>query len=413
MIVKENIVTKALGMVPDHLKMKAGEKAYEGFIALRRKLLDAEAKEAFIDKDHVISYWEVDRGKDETMLFLHGFADSKDTFYDAAQFLVGEYNLVVPDLPGFGKSFKKKSERYSLENFGRWILKFIEDIGLTGFHLVGNSLGGAVAIRLAAEAPEHVKTVTLVDPAGVYIPEPYNLHHELFDGHIIFDIQNRDAFEYFLNRVFVKQPIMPHPIRDFIYKEFSRHNVWYRKLLADLFAGLRSEDDPQLMNIALNHCLEDIKSPTLIIWGDEDSFFPKETAYLMKSIISNSEIHFLMDVGHAPQIEVPRRFTHVLRKFIKKQCLLFDAHEKQRQHSIGSNVSRGFDVKPHKSAAKTPTVSKIEPLPELKDKQKPADQKNSLTNQDSRKKSAKKNVKPISAGKKAKAKKKPKSSKKK
>lgn len=369
MISKENIVTKAMSIVPDNLKMKAGEKAYEGFVALRRKLLDAESKTVHVDGDHLISYWEVDRGKDETILFLHGFADSKDTFYDAAQNLVADYNLVVPDLPGFGKSFKKKGEQYSIHNFGRWLLEFIEVIGLTGFHLVGNSLGGAIAAKLAADAGEHIKTLTLVDPAGVYIPEPYNLHHELFDGHIIFDIQSRDAFEYFLNRVFVKQPLMPHPIRDYIYKEFSRHNLWYRKLLTDLFEGLRSEDDPKLMRIALNRYLEDIKNPTLILWGDEDTFFPKETAYIIKDKIKNSEIRFLMDVGHAPQIEAPKRFTHVLKKFLKTQCLIFETQEKQRQHSLGTNVSLGFDSSQFKDKKTQPSSrKKVASLVEHKEK---------------------------------------------
>ncbi|NRA66344.1 MAG: alpha/beta hydrolase [Pseudobacteriovorax sp.] len=332
------IVNKAIDLIPDRIKAKAGAKAYEGFINLRRRVLNARCLMAEISGGRKIEYLEIDNGHEETLMFLHGFADSKDTFYDASQFLSQKFNLIIPDLPGFGRSFKRRHDRHNLDYFGKAMGEFVEKIELYDFHLSGNSLGGAISVKTYLEVPDRIKSLSLVDPGGIYVKEPRNLHHELFDNHIIFDIKNRDDFEYFLNRVFSKHPLMPHPIKDHIFHEMMRHRLWHRKLLADLFSGMGSEDDPKLLDFALNNCLKEIECPTLILWGDDDTLFPKETAYVIKKEIPNSEIHFLLDVGHAPQIESPRRFAKVLTKFIESQNLKYFLAENQETKKLVNSM---------------------------------------------------------------------------
>ncbi|SME97994.1 alpha/beta fold hydrolase [Pseudobacteriovorax antillogorgiicola] len=361
MLEQERVLSKVLEVFPDDLKAKAGEKAYEAFVGLRRKIMGARVDRVMLTGDREISYLEIDGGKDETVLFLHGFADSKDTFYDAAQYLVADYNIICPDLPGFGKSFKRRSDTYCLENYGAWLSEFIEAINLVGFHVAGNSLGGAVALQVALMIPHKIKTLTLIDPAGIFLDEPYSLHHELFDGHVIFDVQTRDEFEYFLQRVFSKQPFIPHPIKDFLFKEFSRHGVWHRKVLADLIKGLDSDEDPRLYDMALNDRLPEVQVPTFILWGDEDSFFPKETAYFMQQKIPHAELHLLADTGHCPQIESPKRFALVFRKFLHRQCLQLDRVERQKSHRLGTNVSRGYDPSDRQGATRNPHKQKRSP----------------------------------------------------
>lgn len=345
MLGRDRIASRVLNLVPQDLRAKVGERAYEAFVAARRKLLGARVGEVLISEGRRMEYLEIDRGKDETILFLHGFADSKDTFYDAAQFLVGEFNIICPDLPGFGRSFKHRHEKYSIENYGQWICEFIEAINLDGFHIAGNSLGGAAALQTTLMIPQKIKTMTLVDPAGIYLPEPYCLHHELFDGHVIFDVKSPEEFEYFLNRVFTKVPFIPHPIKDFVYKEFSRHGLWHRKILADLIKGLVSDEDPRIFDMAMNDRLADLKVPTFLIWGDDDTFFPKETAYFMQHEIENCEVQFMSDVGHCPQIESPRKFARIFRKFLHKQCLGFNRREKQKYFQVHDEVSKGIPSK--------------------------------------------------------------------
>lgn len=324
---KQGLLHRLYHNVPRKWKERAGIKLYERYLTVRRTLLDAGVAEH--DGERHMSYLFCDRGHPETLVFLHGFADSKDNFYDAAHFLVDRYNIICPDLPGFGKSDKRKDDTYSLANYGSWVCDFIEGLGLDDFHLAGNSLGGAVAAEVARRIPDKVKTLTLIDPAGIYYKGKHSLHQELFDGNIIFDVRNRLEFEYFLDRVFYNRPLLPPPVKDFFYYEFHGHSLWHRKILDDLFQGLKSEDDPRLYEVALNNRLPEIRVPTLILWGDEDSLFPHETAYEVKKLIPSSRLHFFTDVGHSPQIEVPRRFARVLKKFLNEETARL---EQERLH---------------------------------------------------------------------------------
>lgn len=318
--------SKVFSSVPHNIKWRLGEKAYGALNELRKLALGARIDTVHLDEHRFIEYMEIDRGKDETILFLHGFADSKETFFEAAAHLVNDYNIICPDLPGFGSSFKLRHETYSLENYGEWIQQFVEEINLDRFHLAGNSLGGAIAAQLALLCPERVENLVLVDAAGVYIDSQHTIHHELFDGHVIFDVSTHSEFEYFLNRVFTKQPFIPGPIKEYIFREFSKHGLWHRKVLSDLIKGLDSKLDPKVHDMALNNRLKNIEMPTLLLWGDDDSFFPKETAMVMHQEIPNSEVRLLCDVGHCPQIEVPKRFAKAMKKFLHQQSLTRKSH---------------------------------------------------------------------------------------
>jgi len=351
---QDGILRKIYERVPNVVKERAGEQVYETYLKFRRKLLDA--KVGFIEGKRLISYFHIDRGHPETIVYLHGFADSKDTFYDACHFLVDRFNIIAPDLPGFGKSDKRKDDPYSLDNYAAWIADFLVNKDIKACHLVGNSLGGAVAAAVTLLVPDRITTLTLADPAGIYFEDKHSLHQELFDGNILFDVRNSDEFEYFLDRVFYKRPLMPHPVKDFFYKEFHRHSMWHRKVLTDLLQGVRSDDDPKLWDFALNHKLEKIKTTTLILWGDEDTLFPAETGYLVKSLISNSRLHFFTDVGHCPQIEAPRKFARVLKKFLCQEVRKIEQERLHRQRT--DNDLPGLDGKP--IAKKKPELKVVE-----------------------------------------------------
>lgn len=343
------ILGRIYAKLPQSIREKTGEQTYEAYVNIRRRILGAKPKLA--EGKRKITYIETNRGHKETLIFLHGFADSKDNFYDASHYLAQHFNLICPDLPGFGESSKLRGDRYNLENYAEWIADFAETLGLESFHLAGNSLGGAVAAQLAIDHGHLVKSLTLIDPAGVFYEQRYSLHHELFSGRVIFDIQNRQHFEYFLHRVYYRNILLPAPVKDHFFKEFKRRSRWHRKILGDLFEGLKSIDDPRLYKTALNDRLKHIKADTLILWGDEDTLFPYQTAYLMKEHIPQAKLHFFTDVGHCPQVESPRMFSRVLRKFItelepelfeNKASLAAESKTDDRK----STASRKVKVKP-------------------------------------------------------------------
>ncbi len=304
--------------LPTHWFEDIGADVYQQYVKLRLKLLKAEVKRT--SGSHPIEYMEVNSGKSQRLVFLPGFSDNKENFFDPAQFLVSDFDLLVPDLPGFGKSFKDPDAFYNMENYGRWICEFLLEVGWTDFHLVGNSLGGATAIEVALMMPKHVKTLTIIDPAGIVLPEVTNsLYHEFVDGRNIFSIHTHEQFKYFLQRVFYKPPVIPPFVWEHIYLEFSKNAQWNRKVLNDLLEHINDMSDPRMEEVALNRRLKQIKVPTLIVWGDEDSLFPPEMAQFVKEQIPNSKLYILQDRGHSPQVEAPLQFSQLLKKFIRDQ----------------------------------------------------------------------------------------------
>ena len=301
---------------PEHWQEKFGKDLYQRYLSMRLKLLDARV-ESF-GSDHRIEYTIMHKNRPERMIFLPGFADTKENFYNAAQCLKQDCDILIPDLPGFGCSFRRKSEQYNLANYGRWLQELIIHLGWTDFHLVGNSLGGAVAIELALIMPERLKSLTLVDAAGIVLPEVKSIYHEFVADRNIFEITTPLQFNYLLNRVFFNPPAIPPFIRHHLYNEFFNHSKWHKKILNDLLGGVQAMDDPRLQDFTLNRKLKDIRTPTMVVWGDEDSLFPPAIGEFITSQIPGARLYVLADRGHGPQVEAPMQFGRLLRKFMRK-----------------------------------------------------------------------------------------------
>lgn len=311
-------------MIPNAWRESVGSDIYHQYMKLRLKMLKGEV---FRSKGPCsIEYVKIEQGKKQRLIFLPGFADCKENFFDAAQGLVSDFDLLIPDLPGFGKSFRSTDYSYNVPNYGRWLVDFIREVGWDDFHLIGNSLGGATAIEVALAMPERIRSLTLVDPAGIALPQYPSVYHEFIQGRNVFEVRTQVQFDYFLQRVFHRPPLIPPLVRDHLFREFERNAKWYRKVLSDLLDGVQDFKDPRFEEVALNHKLPQLRMPTLIVWGDEDSFFPSETGFYMQRLIPQAKLYILADRGHSPQIEAPWQFVKLFKKFIRRQAadLAFD-----------------------------------------------------------------------------------------
>ena len=156
----------------------------------------------------------------ETIIFFHGFADSKHSFYGASLNLFRNYQIIIPDLPGFGKSFKQQSLTYDIESYCQWMVDWLKSLNIDKAHIVGNSLGGGIAISIAHMVPELVKSLTTINPAGVPLPGYPSLYQELFEGKNIWVMENRKEFDSFIERAFYKKVFIPWAIREKTFFEF-------------------------------------------------------------------------------------------------------------------------------------------------------------------------------------------------
>jgi abhydrolase domain-containing protein 6 len=295
--------------------MKASHYFYEFSLWVRRKYLDCEIKD--FDGSISLEYLEFGNPNGEKIIFLHGFADEKHNFYLAGKKLAKKYRVIVPDIPGFGKSTQHESHAYTMDNYVIWFNEFIKFLGYGKLHVMGNSLGGAIAIHLALNVPEHIKSLVLID-CGAVIPEKNaSIYDDFLLGKNIFVFDSPDDIDSFLGRVFHVKPFIPWPMKIFIAHQMYQLRNWHEKLTKDfLHGGHLQMTLEEKIRMASNLKLKSINLPTLIIWGEYDSLFPVEIGEIIHREIKKSKLIVLKNTGHCPQVERPGVFCRHVENFI-------------------------------------------------------------------------------------------------
>lgn len=295
-----------------------GGLVYENIIKFQRKLAGAKKKE--IGDTHFL---EINNGHHETVLLVHGFTDSKDGFLPPAFFLSKKYNLLIPDLPGSGESKKSFKETYNLPFMAESLANFLKNKGFKSIHVVGISMGAAVSMELALMYPLMVKSLTLVSPAGFFDKDVHSIFHEMISGKNIFCVDSIEDYEKLLDRVMVKKPYIPLPIKKHLFDNLSFNNEWHCKMTEDLLGGVRSlSEHEKIHQNSFNERAKDIKCMTLLLWGDRDSLFPLELSKIPLLKIDNSQLIVLENAGHALHHERPLDFSRNVHKFLQNKIHL-------------------------------------------------------------------------------------------
>ncbi|ORU91617.1 MAG: alpha/beta hydrolase [Cycloclasticus sp. symbiont of Bathymodiolus heckerae] len=246
------------------------------------------------------------------IILLHGNFGSWHYWQPYLQSLPDGYCGYAPDFRGCGDS-EVTEDGYDIPTLSNDILLFADELQIDKFHLVGHSLGGAVAQQIAGTTPERILTLTLVAPAPA---EGLASLKKTSSSSSFFSPQN---ILKFLDQIGIK-----------------------RKLISSIFKktmpGLKSNeaylnqavDDALKMDIkAFNGFLETLKNwrgtqllksfdfPVLIMHGELDSVIPLEPLKSMQSQIKNCRFHAFRHIGHSPQLEHPKAFNKLLSAFIR------------------------------------------------------------------------------------------------
>lgn len=275
----------------------------DALLAARRRAHGLRRSVARVD-GFELPYLEGGRG--ETVVLLHGFADNKDSFVEAVHRLRARHRVVMPDLPGFGEASFDGAFDYRLANIAAVLRRFVATLGDGPVHLVGNSLGGAVAVRLALDDPEAFTSLTLVDAAGLVMPTPSPLQRRIDAGENPFVLRDVAEYDTWLEFVLQRVPPMPWGVRRHLAQQFLARAPIHAKILDDL---LRPDDD-------LTAELAQLRMPTLVIWGSEDRLIDISVAHVLHHGIRDARLVVLHGVGHCPQYEVPERTAELLAAFV-------------------------------------------------------------------------------------------------
>ncbi|EPS57377.1 hypothetical protein M569_17440, partial [Genlisea aurea] len=245
------------------------------------------------------------------VVLIHGFgANALWQFSDAVPPLAARFNVYVPDLLFFGKSFTTRPERSDAFQ-AQCVKRALEAYGVDKVILLGLSYGGFVAYSMAAQFPESVEKVVICS-SGVCLEEA-DIAAGLFPVPSVDDaaallIPNtkeklRELFQY----TFVKFPTaVPSAILEDFIQEMCLQHVEQRKEMLHAIAKDRKLSD-----------LPKISQPTLIIWGEKDQIFPLELAHrLQRHLGEIAEMEVIKNTGHACIFEKSKEFNRRVKKFL-------------------------------------------------------------------------------------------------
>jgi hypothetical protein len=227
-------------------------------------------------------------------MLLHGLFGALSNFKDLIEYFKKDYKVVVPMLP----LFELDIFHTTVSGLAKHVQKFIEVKNYSNIHLLGNSLGGHVALVYVLKNTNKIKSLTLTGSSG------------LFENGMGDTYPKRGDKDYIRKKTEVTfyDPAMATDelVEEVFQITTSRLKVI--KVLALAKSAIRSN---------LGEELSQIKLPTLLIWGNNDIITPPFVGTEFHKLIPNSELHFIDNCGHAPMMEVPEEFNLILGNFLK------------------------------------------------------------------------------------------------
>jgi pimeloyl-ACP methyl ester carboxylesterase len=216
-------------------------------------------------------------------------------FKDLIEHFRRSHRVIVPMLPLFDLDIFHTT----VGGLEKHVQKFIEAMDLRNIHLLGNSLGGHVALVHILKHPERIKSLILTGSSG------------LFENGMGDTYPKRGDYEYIRKKTemtFYDPAIASKELVDEVF-EITNNRLKVIKIIALAKSAIRNN---------LGEELNQIKQPTLLIWGNNDIITPPFVGKEFQKLIPNSELHFIDKCGHAPMMEVPGEFNQILDKFLTK-----------------------------------------------------------------------------------------------
>ena len=254
-------------------------------------------------------YLEGGNAKGQTLVMVHGFGADKDNWTRMAPFIKDGYHLVAMDLPGFGESARHKDWNYAPSQQVPRLHKFLESIGVKQHHIVGNSMGGHIAIAYTAKYPNKVITLGLINNAGIKAPEKSEMIKIMETGVNPLLVESVEDFDRMLDFVFVNPPKIPKPIKRYFAQKAVEHRD-FNQFIFEQYAAERGA--------SMESALAGVSQPIFVLWGDQDQLIHVSTTDAMKPLMQNGTTVVLKDVGHAPMIEVPEVTAGHYKTFLEK-----------------------------------------------------------------------------------------------
>lgn len=235
-------------------------------------------------------------GVGQPILVLHGWGSSSRDWLEMQKILSQKgFQVICPDLPGFGQS-ADPAEPWSLADYVAWTINLIDYLKLKNIVIIGHSFGGRVAIKLSSAHQAIINKLILIGSAGLkpelsfkqkVILKTAKLGQKLFPLGGLRSLV-RQVFYYFLR-----------------HKDYVKAKPIMQKTMQNVLA----ED---LLSV-----LSQIRIKTLLVWGEKDRMVPLQSAHIFAQEIKEAELKIIPGAGHSPQREFPQKTADIILEFLQ------------------------------------------------------------------------------------------------
>jgi pimeloyl-ACP methyl ester carboxylesterase len=258
-----------------------------------------------------------EKGSGPSVILLHGLGGSLEWWELNFHALSQKYRVIAFDFLGFGHSAKPKI-RFSLDVASDFMLSFLDVLALSRVSLIGNSMGGLIALHTASKIPERIDKLILVDNAGFgsRLSLVLRLASVYPIGEFALATRNHFTARMFLSHLFYDSRKLPARFVDCVLRIFDLPRT-AEAFLEVLRFGVNLKGLRDNIWVSIVEKAPSLPHKTLIIWGAEDKITPLSQACTGKNLIKNSKLLVFEKCGHLPQMEWADNFNRSVVNFLE------------------------------------------------------------------------------------------------
>ncbi|SDB91731.1 alpha/beta fold hydrolase [Shouchella lonarensis] len=243
------------------------------------------------------------------VVLIHGFLASVDSYRRLVPILRKKYDVVVFDLPGFGRSSKRRAKVYSFSEYAAVVHQLVIRLHLGSVTVVGHSMGGQVALKFAQRYPEDVSRVILLCSSGYLkcVKRPVRLASYLpFSAQLLKWLVHKQTIKPLLQEVVYRKSCLTVEKMQ-AFERSLNENVFYKSLL---YLAQQREGD------MATEVLQTITHPVLVIAAEQDRLIPLSTGKRLHQDLPESTFKLIRKCGHLLPEERPKEVAKAIDQFI-------------------------------------------------------------------------------------------------
>jgi 4,5:9,10-diseco-3-hydroxy-5,9,17-trioxoandrosta-1(10),2-diene-4-oate hydrolase len=276
--------------------------------------MDFDATSRWLEGEHRLHYHEAGAGP--SLVLLHGSGPGVSgwsNFRGNLGVFARHFRTVVPDLPGFGRSDRPPLDRAYPRVAAEHLLRLLDALEMDRALLLGNSMGGYVALEFALAHPDRVERIVGMGPGGLAAnilgPEQSEGARRLGE---FMAAPSREAMERWVDTMVANKKVVDDALIDERLANALAPGAIESAIA--IFLSLAQHPEP----VPLWARVKDIKAPTLITWGRDDRMLPVEGALFGFRQMPNAELHIFSRCGHWAQVERKDEFERVVIEFLTR-----------------------------------------------------------------------------------------------